>query len=242
VPNFDLIFGGETGYIEGSNTFFPDKKYVIIDSDRTRWPISGTAVRSNPYKYWDYIVGSARPFFAKKVLITGTESCGKTTMVKKLAKIYYTSWSEELGRHYSKNYLGGDEGAFIDNDFVRIAHLQYEQDMDALNKANRVCFFDTDAVVTQYYAQAYLGHKVERIENYFDPSRYDVVFLMKPDVKWVDDGLRFLGEEEKRWKLHYELKKQYLDAGFDPNKIISVSGNYEERLNFMLEKIDALIN
>jgi len=241
VPNFNIIFGGEVGYTEGSNTYFPDKKYVIIDSDRSRWPVSGTAIRANPYKYWDYIIGAARPFFAKKILITGTESCGKTTITKKLAKIFYTSWSEELGRHYSKRYLGGDESTFTDEDFFRIAHLQYEQDYEALYKANKVCFFDTDAVVTSYYAKIYLGHDVEGVRKYIDPSRYDLVIIMRPDVKWIDDGLRFLGEDKKRWELHESLIKMYLNNGFDTAKMMEVGGTYEERLDYILNKIDSMI-
>ena len=137
-------------------------------------------VRNNPLECWDYIIGAARPFFAKKVLIAGTESCGKTTLTKKLAKIYHTSWSEEIGRYYSEKYLGGDEDSFSLNDFKRIAALQYESDMDALHNANRVCFFDTDATITQYYCEMYLKDKNPAIEEYIDPSRYDLILFLTP--------------------------------------------------------------
>jgi len=237
----DIIFGGEVSYSEGSKINFPEAQYKLIDPDRNRWPISGTEIRNNPYKHWDYIVGSARPFFAKKVLITGTESCGKSTMTKKLAKIYYTSWSEEVGRYYSRDYLGGDESAFTDDDFMRIAHLQYENDFDALNKANKVCFFDTDAVVTDYYAEQYLGHHVESVGKFIDSTRYDMVMFMAPDVKWVPDGLRFLGEDSLRWKLHDKLYKSYIDAGFAEDKIKIIRGDYEERLSQVMSWVDSLI-
>lgn len=103
VPErFDAFFGGEPSYEkEGYTNYFPQCDYVLYDYNRTRYPISATEIRNNPYKHWDYILGAARPFFAKKVLITGTESCGKTTMTKYLAKMFHTSWSEEVGRYYS---------------------------------------------------------------------------------------------------------------------------------------------
>jgi HTH-type transcriptional repressor of NAD biosynthesis genes len=85
----DVIFHGDAAY--NDITSFPDIKHIMIDPNRGRWPISGTEIRQDPLKHWDYIIGSARPFFAKRVLVTGTESCGKTTITKKLAKIYYTS-------------------------------------------------------------------------------------------------------------------------------------------------------
>ena len=242
VPEkFDVIFGGEPSYTEGSHKNFPGVEYRLIDPERSQRTISGTEIRNNPYKHWEYIVGSARPFFAKKILITGTESCGKTTLTKKLAKIYYTSWSEELGRYYSHDYLGGDESAFTDDDFKRIAHLQYEQDLTALKSANKVCFFDTDAIVTSYYANIYLGHKISSINSFVDPKKYDLILFMSPDVKWVPDGLRFLGDQIKRNELHEVLYRMYLDAGFDPNIIKIISGNYEERLTQSMDWVESLI-
>jgi HTH-type transcriptional repressor of NAD biosynthesis genes len=91
----DVIFGGEPEYKENNDIYFPDAAYELFDYKRDRYPISGTEIRNNPVKHWDYILGSARNFFAKKILITGTESCGKTTMAKYLGKIYHTSWTEE---------------------------------------------------------------------------------------------------------------------------------------------------
>jgi HTH-type transcriptional repressor of NAD biosynthesis genes len=146
-----------------------------------------------------------------------------------------------VGRDYSRDYLGGDETAFCDEDFMRISHLQYESDMDALKKANRVCFFDSCAVTTLYYSNLYLGHEVETVKRYIDPSRYDLVLFMSPDVKWVPDGLRFKGNQDERWRLHKILKDLYLNAGFDPNKIVDVSGNYAQRLDTILNTIDSIM-
>ena len=116
---------------------------MLFDPARTRYPISATDIRSDILGNWDYILGAARPFFAKKVLIAGTESCGKTTLTKCLAKLYNTSWSEEVGRYYARDFLGNDETIYTDVDFSRIAHIQYEQDYQALRTANKDCFFDT---------------------------------------------------------------------------------------------------
>ena len=197
-------------------------------------------------KNWDYIVGSARPFFAKKVLITGTESCGKSTLTKKLAKIFYTSWSEELGRYYAERYLGGDESAFTHEDFERIAYLQYEQDQEALSHANRICFFDTDAVVTDFYRQIYLPNAPFKhdckVKDFFAPERYDLVLFLTPEVKWVDDGTRFLGDQKTREGLAHKLYNMYLDAGFKEEQIIQVEGgDYSGRLTRAIEESQRLL-
>ncbi|MDP4944249.1 MAG: adenylyltransferase/cytidyltransferase family protein, partial [Alishewanella sp.] len=89
VPEpFAVIFGGEEDYRAGHQQHFPNIDYRVLDPQRTQWPISGTEIRNRPYLHWDYIAGAARPFFARKVLITGPESCGKTTLTRKLAKVY----------------------------------------------------------------------------------------------------------------------------------------------------------
>lgn len=240
VPeNFDVIFGGEISYKENGYTkYFPEVIYEIFDYKRERYPISATEIRKSPFKHWDYILGGARPFFSKKVLITGTESCGKTTLTKYLAKIYHTSWSEEVGRYYSSIYLGGNENVFQIKDFDVIAYQQYENDMKALRTSNKVVFYDTDAVVTQYYCEMYLGEKSRIVQNFVDPSRYDVVILMKPDVKWVDDGLRWNSDDEKRNELHNKLRDMYTERGFN---IVEVEGNYTTRLNAVMKIIDELI-
>lgn len=237
--HIDVLFGGEQEYKDVNDLWFPDSEYILYDYSRERYPVSATLIRKAPYKHWDYILGSARPFFAKKVLITGTESCGKTTLTKYLAKIFHTSWSEEVGRYYSANYLGGNESAFTIEDFNRIAYLQYENDMNALRCANRVVFYDTDALVTQYYAQLYLGKQSNLIEDFIDPNRYDKVLMFTPSVPWVDDGLRWNKEQVQRNLLHSKLLSMYEARGF--KNIVIIDGNYNERLEKSIAIVDELI-
>jgi HTH-type transcriptional repressor of NAD biosynthesis genes len=235
----DAIFCGDKEYEKGYNIFFPHSEFKLFDYKRERYPVSATNIRNEPFKYWEYILGSARQFFAKKVLITGTESCGKTTATKYLAKIFYTSWSEEVGRCYANKYLGGNESVYTEEDFGRIAYMQYETDMDALRKANKIVFYDTDAVVTQYYAELYLGKKVSMVEKFIDPTRYDAVLIFAPTVPWVDDGMRFNGEQSRREELNEKLCKMYRDYDFFNTTVIY--GNYNQRLETCIAIANKLI-
>lgn len=231
----DFVFGGE---IQDAAEYEKrlNAKYILLHPNHSAWPICGEEIRKNPYKHWDYIVGSARPYFIHKVLITGTESCGKTTLTKMLAKIYNTSWSEEVGRYYAKDYLGGDESIFTDEDFARIAHLQYESDYHAMRTANKICFFDTDAVVTNYYSKLYMGHKNKRVESFIKKDNYDLIIIMSPSVKWVNDGQRLNGDDEKRWKLHDYLCKEYSKIYNELDTYYITDDNYANRL-FNIQKI-----
>ena len=236
----DAFFVGDMEYGDTLAKYFPESKVVLFDPSRTRYPISATDIRGNILGNWHYILGAARPFFAKKVLIAGTESCGKTTLTKCLAKLYNTSWSEEVGRYSAREYLGNDETIYTDVDFSRIAHLQYEQDYQALRTANKVCFFDTDATYTDYFSELYMGRRNELVQKYIDPTRYDLLIYLTPDVRWVADGQRLYGEEEKREKLNDRLMQMYIDHGFGP-KMTVVSGDYAQRLSQAIRLVDHLL-
>ncbi|NLI20853.1 MAG: multifunctional transcriptional regulator/nicotinamide-nucleotide adenylyltransferase/ribosylnicotinamide kinase NadR [Clostridiales bacterium] len=241
VPEtIDAFFMGERDDQATLETYFPQAKVELFDPARTRYPISATDIRNDILGNWHYILGSARPFFAKKVLIAGTESCGKTTLTKCLAKLYNTSWSEEVGRYYARDYLGNDETIFTDMDFGRIAHLQYEQDYQALRTANKVCFFDTDATYTDYFSELYLGHRNPLVEAYIDHTKYDLMLYLQPDVQWVADGQRLNGERQKRMALSERLLNMYLYHGFG-DKLVVVGGDYTQRLSRAIELVDGLM-
>ena len=237
----EAFFVGDMEYEEMLAQYFPEAHIDLFDPARTRYPISATDIRQNILGNWDYILGSARPFFARKVLIAGTESCGKTTLTKCLAKLYNTSWSEEVGRYYARDYLGNDETIFTDTDFKRIAHLQYEQDYHALRTANKVCFFDTDATYTDYFCELYMGHRNSLVEAYIDHSRYDLLLYLTPDVKWVSDGQRLHGDTGKREKLNHRLIEMYHAHGFK-EKMRIIGGDYNQRLTQAISLVDDLLN
>lgn len=241
VPErIDAFFVGDTEYETTLRAYFPESEVVLFDPARSRYPISATEIRRDILNNWHYILGPARPFFAKKVLIAGTESCGKTTLTKCLAKLYNTSWSEEVGRYYADEYLGGDETIYTDEDFSRMAHLQAEQDYHALRTANKVCFFDTDAVVTDYYSELYMGHRNKLVEAYIDPNRYDVLLYLSPDVRWVDDGMRLNGDPDRRAALNDRLMSMYHEFGFG-DKLVVISGDYNARLTQAVALVDGML-
>ncbi|OOB77241.1 MAG: hypothetical protein BEN18_10875 [Epulopiscium sp. Nuni2H_MBin001] len=228
VPDIDVMFVGEVSYKDEFIRHYPDVDYIVYDPDRLEVDISATEIRDNPYKHWDFMLGSVRPHFAKKVLLVGTESCGKSSLTKMLAKIFHTSWAREEGRYYADKYLGGNWDCITKEDFFRIAYEQRQIEDDAIRNANKITFFDTDSLITQYYCEQFFGEFNDDLYVFIDPSRYDMVLIMKPDVKWVGDGTRFLGEQKMREKLHKKVLQMYIDRGY--TNIYELGGNYEERL------------
>ena len=118
--------------------------------------ISATMIRNNPYKYWNKIVPTFKHIFSYNVLITGTASEGKSTLVNDLAKYFDTSSTVE----YGKVDLEENETKETDltlNDYKSYLKKQYELTIsqNKLRYLNKVFFCDTDNLVTMMYAKYY---------------------------------------------------------------------------------------
>jgi HTH-type transcriptional repressor of NAD biosynthesis genes len=239
--NIDVIFGGERSYIEGHKIAFPGVEYELVDPARSLVPISASEIRTNPIQYWDYLLDSESSFFARKILITGPESCGKSHMAKKLAIHFQTSCSLEYGHEYQLKRLAGNGAIFTDDDFLQIIAHQSLRDSKVISTANRLSIFDTDPVITAYYSQFYLGKVLPQIESYINPSGYDLVIALRPSVRWIDDGSRDTPSQQLRDKSFDDIMKLYEYYGFDINRFVIIeSYNYLERFNQCRAAINAL--
>lgn len=230
----DFVFSSEKDYDKYFSKFYPDAKHIVVDDKRKTVTISATEMRRNLFDNWDKLPNCVRSYFTKKVAIVGTESCGKTTLVKKLAKFYNTNFVHEVGRDYCEKYSNNlTEDMF---NYIAMEHLLLQR--KKAEESNKVLFVDSDATVTQYYLDMYFkGKKSKLIEEIIKLQDYDLVIYLEPDVRWVDDGIRFAGRNEERVRNNELLKKMYLERGI---KLVSVSGSYDERFNKSRELVDAL--
>ena len=198
----DVVFSGND-YKDRNiwETIYPESK--IIYFERSEVPISSTEIRNNPYKYYEYLPNIVKKHYIKKVCILGTESCGKTTLVRNLAKYFNTSHVEEAGRYIC------DEAGGIDNmqkyHYFDILFKHKNDEKEALEHANKVLFIDTDSLITLYYYQ--LGFKDnDKVDCSFKNiaqgisllNNYDLYLFLEPDVEWVQDGTRTYGETQVR--------------------------------------------
>lgn len=211
---------------------------VVLDSERSVFNISATNIRSNPYKYWQYLPSIVRKEFLLKVVLIGEESCAKSTLTKSLAKLYNTSWVEEYGRTYCENDMCGDESLLSFEDYGIIASERNYQERSSESTANQLLFVDTNAFVTQYYCKLYEGKLHPLVDAYIEQEDYDLIFHMSNEVPWVDDGLRINSDRELTEKLFDSLLDKYDIKGDNYHKI---TGNYNERLNKVISIINDLL-
>ena len=231
VPEkIDFIFSGEPSYDSFFKELLPEAEHVLIDPERTEHKISGTQIRENPYKNWEYLPAVVRPFFCRKVVLIGTESCGKTTLTKFLAKAFNTSWAEEYGRNYVYEECGGSEDNLKYEDYIKIAMHQKKLEDEAVRHSNKIVFIDTEAIVTQFYCKLYEGCEDPAINEIIKRQNYDLWLYLENDVQWVDDGLRKNSSDEERNK-GKRILAELLEKHNIADKIKFISGNYEERLD-----------
>lgn len=232
------VFSSEPEYDKYFSLYYPEAKHVVIDEGRNIVPISATELRKNIYKHWNMLPSSVASFFVKKVVVVGTESTGKSTLVKKLAKFYNTNYVPEIGRKYCEKYKNMLTPAM----FNSIAMEHYLEQEKAVEQSNKLLFIDSEAIITEYYLEAYAKKEGFIFDGSFLSSiiqlqKYDLILYLEPDVKWVDDGFRFLGDEDERRKNNEYLKWLFAHFGFQYN---IVSGSYSERFNQSIELVNSI--
>ena len=237
----DVVFCGSD--YEGTQRY--EKLYgcEVIYFDRDIVPVSSTQIRSNPYKYWEYIPTICRPYYVKKVLLIGGESTGKSTLTQNLALAYNTNYVEEVGREISDR-AGGIEEMMIEEDFQEILLRHKLKELEALRSSNRVLFVDTDALITKFYSHFLLNDPdaLRRNDMLADAisntNQFDLILFLEPTVEFVQDGTRNEKTRDNRELYSGQIKKLFDEAGL---KCHCISGDYQERFEKARELVDSIL-
>ncbi|MBL0171964.1 MAG: ATP-binding protein [Gemmatimonadaceae bacterium] len=135
-----------------------------------------------------------------RVVLTGSESVGKTTLAGQLAEHYGALAVPEFVREYAAT-----KGAPLDfRDHGPIAKgqmaLEDEYLARALARGDARLIHDTDLVSTVVYCHHYFGRCPQFIEDAALARRPAHYLLLDIDAPWVADGVRDRGD--RRTELH----------------------------------------
>lgn len=235
----DVVFCGDD-YKNTSRfeSLYPASKVIYFD--RSVVNISSTEIRKNPLKYWDYLPKCVRPYYAKKILIIGGESTGKSTLVRNLALAFNTTYLEEVGRTVCER--AQCEEMMLDTDFYEIMMKHRAKEFEKLSEANKVLFVDTDCLTTLFYSNLLINDG--RLQDNYeaiatamaDMNNYDLVIFLEPSgVEFIQDGTRNEDIAAERQKYSYILEDYYKKNFVQFEKI---GGDYINRF----EKAVGLVN
>jgi len=160
-----------------------------------------------------------------KIIITGPESSGKTTLCKALSKHFNISFAKEFARHY----INSLERGYTQNDLVSIAkgQLECEFNYDLL---------DTDLITIKIWSEYKYGSCDKWILTQIEKQKSEKRFylLCKPDIPWQTDNQR---ENPNDREALFEIYKEKLDdLG---HKYFIVEGG--DRTENSISKISSLI-
>lgn len=125
-----------------------------------------------------------------RVVLTGSESTGKSTLAARLAEHYGGLLVPEFVRSFVE-----ERGGTIDfSDHGPIARGQMALEDAALAHGDRLVVQDTDLLSTVVYCRHYFGRCPEWIEQEALARRPDLYLLCDIDLAWTHDGVRDRGD------------------------------------------------
>lgn len=229
--------------------------YEVVQLDRTANPISATMIRQNPVKYWDKIAYPFRRAYSTNILICGTASEGKTTMVKDLGKYFNAPYSHEYARDYmEESYVS--EWELDGADYLAFVSGQYQMNKQAIcSPANHGIFFaDSDSMTTRMYAEYYSKDPtLDLTEEEFREvavacdsitakCKWDKIYLLCPHGTFVDDHTRYMnfsGMEERNELFEILCRNIKVSGNWD--KVVILDGGYWKNFETIVNDVREII-
>lgn len=168
-----------------------------------------------------------------KIVITGSESTGKTDLARKLG----THFTAPVSAEFVRGYAASRREALDFADHGPIAHGQMAAEDAAIARARNVVILDTDLVSTVVYCEHYFGRCPAWIVEAARTRAGTMYLLLAPDVPWIADGVRDRGDRRDEMHQLFVNKLRSLDLPF-----VEISGPWDERFRRASEIIEHLLD
>lgn len=234
VPNVDCFISSELYGEYVANHL--NIKSEIYDMDRNEFPVKATDIRTDIIQNWDDLADSVKRNLQKKIVILGTESTGKTTLVGMLKNKYgdIISVVSEAGRDYVP------DSSEVEKDTLFLIMDEHNKRIhQAKENLTPIVLMDTDIHTTESYLLYCFNERMSesKYKRYFDNQAADLYFLCSPDfIEWVQDGTRM--PKENRDILHIFLRFILNDRKIE---CVELNGGYEVRYKTACKTVDNLI-
>lgn len=191
----------------------------------------------------------------KKIVVTGPESTGKSTLCRLLAQHYNTLWVPEFARQYLEE--NGTDYTYdnlltiakaqvaLEDEYAFTKTAAGQQTKDQLSPADPggpsplvPLIIDTDMYVMKVWCEFVFNKCPTWVLNAIAAREYDLYLLCNVDLRWVKDDLREYPDLEIRTRLYHYYKDHMVNQ---QTPWIDISGDYAQRLQRAIDGIDSLI-
>ena len=119
-----------------------------------------------------------------KIIVTGPECSGKTTLSKSLSK-YFNS---KLVNEFARNYLAKKNNTYNFENLLEIAQNQHKLE----NQKSKIIVCDTDLLTIKIWSEQKFGNCDSWILGKINAQKKEqrIYLLCKPDIKWEFDPQR----------------------------------------------------
>jgi NadR type nicotinamide-nucleotide adenylyltransferase len=171
-------------------------------------------------------------FMIKKVIITGPESTGKSTLAKRLAEHYQTLWVPE----YAREYIDRLNRPYNWQDLLNIMEGQLRTEKAMEGKAKDILFYDTSLLVIKVWYEYKFGALHPLIREKLRHFTCNLFLLSDVDLPWKYDPQREHPHQRSYFFQVYKKELEHMGVDF-----VIISGTGETRLKHAINAIDRTI-
>jgi nicotinamide riboside kinase len=170
----------------------------------------------------------------KRIVITGAECTGKSTLAQALSGYYGEPWTPEFVRIYVERVQRELEASDLPEIFVG----QLAQEDASQEKAKRYIFHDTNLLSSILYGNHYFGRSDDAEQALFLSRDYALYLLCSPEgIAWADDpGQRDSPEAREALQRKFRETLETLQLPY-----IELSGELSARMGEAVQAVDALL-
>lgn len=169
-----------------------------------------------------------------KIVVTGPESTGKSTLAEQLSNYFGGGLITEFAREYVSN-LGR---SYEYNDLILIAHKQIEElNTYVTDVKNGIVFLDTYLIITKVWFEVVYNTAPDWVTEKLLGSEIDLFLLCEPDLPWEQDGVRENGGEMRN-QLFHEYEKNLIKYNLAYER---VSGIGKARVDCAIRHVESLM-
>jgi NadR type nicotinamide-nucleotide adenylyltransferase len=168
-----------------------------------------------------------------RVVLTGPECTGKSTLAVQLARHYNTICIPE----YAREYVSALSRPYTYSDVEHIAATQVRQKDEFSARANKILFLDTYLIITKVWFDVVFHRCPGWIKEELSRKEIQLYLLCNTDIPWEPDPVRENGGSRREYLL--ELYKKELETWECPYRIVSGTG--EIRLQNAILLLDKFI-